>query len=122
MFLTGGLRFDGPGGSFVDADLPGVQGRVAFAALVMERRPITRDALAEIVWNGLLPPKWEGALSTIISKLRKLISLTDMDGKRMVSTVGARTPSHCRPTPGSTSKMPSAGSTGPRVRCATATR
>ena len=47
VFLTGGLRLDGPDGSFGDAELPGVQGRVAFAALVVERRAISRDALAE---------------------------------------------------------------------------
>lgn len=88
VFLTGGLRVEGPAGSFTDAELPGPQGRVAIAALVIERRPLTRDALAEIVWDGLLPPKWEGALSTIISKIRSLLSGVGLDGKSMVPTVG----------------------------------
>lgn len=88
IFVTGGLRLDGPRGSFVDADLPGGQGRVAFAALVVERRSLPRDALAEIIWDGRLPAKWEGALATIVSKLRSLITATGLDAKSVVSTVG----------------------------------
>lgn len=88
LYLMGGLRFDGPDGSFADADLPGPQGRVALAALVVARRPVPRDALAEIVWDGRLPAKWEGALSTIVSKLRALIAATGLDGKRMITTTG----------------------------------
>jgi DNA-binding SARP family transcriptional activator len=84
----GGLRFDGPEGSFVDADLPGVQGRVAFAALVVERRPISRGALAEIVWDGRPPDKWDGALSTIISRIRALITASGLPGRDVVTTVG----------------------------------
>lgn len=88
LYLMGGLRLDGPGGSFVDADLPGPQGRVALAALVVERRAIARDELAEIVWDGRLPAKWEGALSTIVSKLRSMITSTGLDGKDMIATTG----------------------------------
>lgn len=88
LFLTGGLRVEGPAGSITDADLPGVQGRVALAALVVERRALTRDELAELVWDGRLPPKWEGALSTIISKIRSLLNRTGLDGKQMVTTIG----------------------------------
>ena len=88
MYLTGGLRLDGPDGSFTDADLPGNQGRLAFAALVVERRTLERDALAEIVWNGTLPPKWDGALSTIISKLRSLLVRTGLDARAVVPAVG----------------------------------
>jgi DNA-binding SARP family transcriptional activator len=88
LFLLGGLRLDGPDGAFVDADLPGPQGRVALAVLAVERRALSRDALAEIVWDGRLPSKWEGALSTIISKLRSLISSTGIDGKQAITTTG----------------------------------
>jgi DNA-binding SARP family transcriptional activator len=88
VYLTGGLRFDGPDGSFTDADLPGNQGRLAFAALVAERRALERDTLAEIVWDGDLPPKWDGALSTVISKIRSLLARSGVDAKAVVPSVG----------------------------------
>ena len=47
LYLTGGLRMDGPRGSFSDTDLPGQQGRIAFVALAVERRSVARDELAE---------------------------------------------------------------------------
>jgi DNA-binding SARP family transcriptional activator len=88
LYLMGGLRFDGPSGSFTDADLPGPQGRVTLAALAVERRAIARGELAEIVWDGRLPAKWEGALSTIVSKLRSLITAIGLDGKAVIATTG----------------------------------
>lgn len=89
MYLTGGLRVDGPHGSFADGELPGVQGRVAFAALVVERHPVARDALADIIWDGRVPDKWDGALSTIVSKLRTLLTRIGFDGKSVVTTSGS---------------------------------
>lgn len=88
MFLTGGLRLDGPAGSFVDADLPGGQGRIAFAALAMLRRPMARDALAEIVWDGRPPAKWDGALSVIVSRIRSLLAGVGLDGKQLLTSSG----------------------------------
>ena len=88
VYLTGGLRFEGPDGWFDDGDLPGNQGRIAFAALVVERRALPRDTLADIVWNGRLPAKWEGALSTIISRTRGLIASTGLDPKDVLPTIG----------------------------------
>ena len=88
VFLTGGLRFDGPHGSFADADLPGGQGRVAFAALAILRRPVARDELAEIVWDGRPPAKWDGALSAITSRLRSLLTGVGLDGKEVLTSAG----------------------------------
>ena len=88
VYLTGGLRVDGSRGSFTGADLPGNQGRLAFAALVVERRPIDRDALAEIVWDGALPPKWDGALSTIMSKIRSRLTDVGLDAGAVAPSVG----------------------------------
>lgn len=53
--------------------MPGRQGRVAFAYLVIERdRPIPRDELAEVLWPHRLPAAFDVALSAIMSKLRAL--------------------------------------------------
>ncbi len=66
LYLTGGLRLDGPAGSFTDTDLPGRQGRLAFAALAVERRPLSQDQLADILWDERPPSQWQSALSPIV--------------------------------------------------------
>lgn len=84
----GGLRLDGPAGSIDDADLPGNQGRVAFAALAYERRPLSHDQLADIVWGDALPAQWKSALAPVISKTRSLITATGLDGARVLISSG----------------------------------
>lgn len=89
MYLTGGLRVEGPAGALVESDLPGAQGRLALTALLIERRALSRDQLAELVWGEELPTRWTAALHTIISKLRSLLSTVGIDGRSTVATVGA---------------------------------
>lgn len=92
MYLTGGLRVEGPAGAVDEADLPGAQGRLTLAALLVERRALSRDQLADIVWDDRLPAQWTGALHTIVSKLRALLSTTGLDGHAaLVSTGGTYT-------------------------------
>ena len=79
---------EGPSGSFLDSDLPGSQGRLAFAALVVERRPMSRDELADIVWDERLPNQWNGALTTIVSKIRTLVSAAGFDAAALVTSIG----------------------------------
>ncbi len=88
LYLTGGLRLDGPAGSITDTDLPGNQGRVAFAALAVERRPLSHDQLADIIWDESLPSQWKTALAPVISKTRSLISRTGLDGSEVLISAG----------------------------------
>jgi DNA-binding SARP family transcriptional activator len=88
LYLSGGLRLDGPSGSFTDGDLPGNQGRIAFAALAVERRPLSHDELADIVWDEMPPSQWKSALTAVISKTRSLISTTGLDGRAVLTSVG----------------------------------
>lgn len=88
LYLTGGLRLDGPAGSFTDVDLPGNQGRIAFAALAVERRPLSHDQLADIVWDGCPPTQWKSALAPVISKTRSLITATGLDGSTVLVSGG----------------------------------
>ncbi len=88
VYLTGGLRLEGPAGSFDDADLPGHQGRIAFAALVIERRALSHDELADIIWDESPPTQWKSAVSPVISKIRTLISLTGLDGAAVLASSG----------------------------------
>ncbi len=79
---------EGPGGGFGEADLPGPQARVALVALVVERRPISHDALADIVWDGDPPVQWKSALAALVSKIRSLITGIGMDGSAIVVSAG----------------------------------
>lgn len=79
---------EGPDGSFDEADLPGHQGRIAFAELAVERHPISHDGLADIVWDDSPPSQWKSALAAVISKTRSLITRTGLDGPSLLSSVG----------------------------------
>lgn len=64
------VRLDG---RRVDDELPGRQGRLAFAFLAAHRaRPVTRDELAGALWDE--PPSAD-ALSPLLSKLRRVVPL-----------------------------------------------
>ncbi len=88
LYLTGGLRMEGPTGSFVGADLPGGQGRIAFVALAIERRPVSHDHLADVVWDGRPPPQWKSALAAVISKTRSLIAQIGLDAAAVLTSSG----------------------------------
>jgi DNA-binding SARP family transcriptional activator len=86
LYLTGGVRMDGPDGSFVDSDLPGFQGRIAFVVLAIERRALSFDELADIVWDERPPDRWKGSLAVIVSKIRTLLTSTGLDGRAMMTS------------------------------------
>jgi SARP family transcriptional regulator, regulator of embCAB operon len=60
-------------GERIEGVLPGRQGRVAFAFLVVNRhRPVTRDELANALWSE---PAASDRLSPLLSKLRSIVPL-----------------------------------------------
>ena len=60
----------------VEDELPGRQGRLLFAYLVVNRlRPSPRDELVEAVWPEAPPATVDSALSALLSKLRRLVTL-----------------------------------------------
>jgi DNA-binding SARP family transcriptional activator len=79
---------EGPAGNFDGSDLPGHQGRLAFAALAVDRRPLAHEHLASIVWDDDPPGQWKSALAAVISKARSLISLTGLDGAAVLVSTG----------------------------------
>lgn len=79
---------EGPQGAFEDGDLPGHQGRIAFAALAIERRPLAYDELADIVWNERPPAQWKPALAAVVSKIRRLVTGIGLDGAAIVGSAG----------------------------------
>lgn len=88
IYLTGRLCVAGPAGTITDADLPGNQARLALALLVHERRPVHRDRLADVIWDGELPGTWNTSLNAIVSKLRRQLTRTGLDGRSVLTTSG----------------------------------
>src|SRR3954453_12365401 len=73
------IRLCGPvlveaNGQRVDAGLPGRQGRLLFAYLVLNRsRGCPRDELIDVLWPEVPPAAADSALSALLSKLRKAL-------------------------------------------------
>lgn len=72
-------------GRRIEDDLPGRQGRLLFAYLVVNRdRLATRDELADALWPAGLPSAPESALSALLSKLRRLLPDGAMVGREQI--------------------------------------
>jgi DNA-binding SARP family transcriptional activator len=69
-------------GGRLEGRLPGRQGRLLFAYLVLNRHRLTsRDELVEALWAHELPPASEAGLNALISKLRKILGPGIIDGR-----------------------------------------
>jgi DNA-binding SARP family transcriptional activator len=69
------------GGERLDCRLPGRQGRLLFAYLVLNRHRLTgRDELVEAIWPRQVPSASEAGLNALISKLRRLLGPGVLDG------------------------------------------
>lgn len=79
------VEFDG---ERVEGRLPGRQGRLLFAYLVLARdRPVSRPELVEALWPGVLPSEPEDALAALLSKLRALVGGERLQGRAEVQLV-----------------------------------
>ena len=68
-------------GERLEAGLPGRQGRLLFAYLVLNRhRPCTREELAEAVWPDAVTEHGAG-LNPLVSKLRRLLGPDALEGR-----------------------------------------
>src|SRR6266545_392150 len=85
--LTGNMRVEGPRGGAAAADFPGRQGRLVFASLAVAGQPLPRETLADRVWAERLPRAWERDLSTVVSKLRALLTGVGFGGREVITTV-----------------------------------
>lgn len=75
IYLTGRTFIEAGETLFDERAFPGRQGRLLFAALILERaRPVTREEFAEMLWPKELPVTWDGALSALISHLRSILT------------------------------------------------
>jgi len=69
-------------GRRVDRDLPGRQGRLLLAYLVVHRlRAVRRDELIDALWPRMPPAAADTALRALISKLRRRLPANMLDGR-----------------------------------------
>ena len=69
-------------GERLDGRMPGRQGRLLFAYLVLTRQRLTgRDELAEALWPHQLPSASEAGLNALISKLRRTLGPGVLEGR-----------------------------------------
>jgi DNA-binding SARP family transcriptional activator len=81
IYLCGPLKAV-VGGRRAEALLPGKQGRLAFAFLVLNKdRPVERGRLMGALWGDRPPADPETSLSAILSKMRKAISPLELEGR-----------------------------------------
>ena len=72
-----------------DTHLPGPQARLTLALLAVEhRRVVLRDELAEDLWPAGPPEAWEVAVRSIISKLRRRLDRSGLDGAAIAPASG----------------------------------
>ena len=73
----------------MDAALPGKQGRLLFAYLVLHReRAVRRDELLDVLWEGDAAPAGADALlSAPLSRLRKVLGAERLQGRGELSLV-----------------------------------
>src|SRR5688572_11278685 len=72
------VEFDG---RRMERRLPGRQGPLVFALLVLNRdRPVGRDELIGALWPGALPADPDESLSAILSKLRQAVGREILTG------------------------------------------
>jgi SARP family transcriptional regulator, regulator of embCAB operon len=89
IYLTSQVRIENGETLVGERDLPGRQGRVAMAMLVLERqRPVTRDELAEELWPAEPPPSWEKAVMALISKLRAVLRQAGLGDEALETAFG----------------------------------
>lgn len=81
IHLSGRMTIEAEGVVLGPHDFPGQQGRAAFAFLAGRRDGlVSRSELAEALWPVQPPRSWDVALSSIVSKLRALLTRAGLDG------------------------------------------
>jgi SARP family transcriptional regulator, regulator of embCAB operon len=69
----------------IEAQLPGRQGRLLFTYLVVNRhRPVSRDELAEALWQEPDPAAVDARINPLLSKLRRVFGVDAVDGRTSV--------------------------------------
>jgi SARP family transcriptional regulator, regulator of embCAB operon len=80
IYLTGRLALESNGALFDQGAFGGRQGAMVFARLLMPRgSAVSRDELADLLWDEAVPNAWDTALNAVVSKLRVLLARAGLD-------------------------------------------
>lgn len=80
IYLTGRIAVEHQSAlAFDERSLPGRQGRLAFAYLVVNQHPVTRADLIEVLWNDSPPKEVDVTLSAVLSRLRSLMKKAQIE-------------------------------------------
>lgn len=80
VYLTGELQLEHGERLLRESQLPGRQGRLLVAYLVVERhRAVPQPELADLLWPERPPPSWPAAMSAIVSKVRSRLDGLGLD-------------------------------------------
>lgn len=81
VYVTGRLTIEYGAQTVDQSQLPGRQGRLALAYLILHRaRAVPRDELLAALWGDRPPPSADTALSALMSKLRSALTKAGVDG------------------------------------------
>lgn len=86
--LLGTVQVIGPDARVVAVTRPQVQ--LLLAHLLVEQRPTTADAVAELLWGDQpLSPHWRGAVRGVVSKIRKVLAEAGLDADLVAAGDGS---------------------------------
>ena len=87
IWLCGKLEVE-LGGERIEGRLPGRQGPLVFALLVLNRgRPVARDELIGALWPGAPPADPDESLSALLSKVRHAVGRQTLTGRHELTLV-----------------------------------
>src|ERR1700730_11671719 len=85
VYLTGPLCLEAGEHLLDESALPGPQGRHLLGFLAAEHaRLLSRDELADEIWQAGLPSAWESSLKSILSKIRAALSRAGLPGAELI--------------------------------------
>lgn len=88
IYLAGRVTL--AGAQVVDeARFPGPMGRALLAVLALDRGPVARGRLADVLWDGEPPDAFNTSLNPLVSKLRRLFQEAGADPSTLTATGGA---------------------------------
>lgn len=84
--LCGAVALARPDG--ISQVVSGAQAQLVLAYLLLEARPVQRDELAELLWDGPLPDHWAGAVRGLVAKVRAALVQAGLPDDCLVATGG----------------------------------
>ena len=81
--LLGDVRIEVPGTTGSASPL-NRQARLVLARLALDPHAVTREELADLLWQNDLPGTWESALRSVVSRVRKAFDEAGLDGSTLL--------------------------------------